>query len=67
LTPSRFCGYPVYERFTHYDVNGDAGDWLSTQGIPAFTVELKSRDQLDWEMNLAGLQALLASVAKSEP
>lgn len=51
--------YPVYPAFTYYSVTGDAGDWLTTQGIPSFTVELSTREATDWEQNLAGLQAIL--------
>ena len=52
-------GYPIYEQFTSYPVTGDASDWLGIQGIPSFTVELKTRNGLDWPENLAGMQAML--------
>jgi len=52
-------GYPVNEQFTNYEVTGDASDWLALQGIPSFTVELKTRNELDWSENLAGVQAML--------
>lgn len=35
------AGYPLYLSFDHYDVSGDAGDWLTAQNIPSFTVDLK--------------------------
>lgn len=57
-------GYPVYERFAYYPVTGDAGDWLSTQGIPSISIELKTHEALDWEENLAGILALLAHYNK---
>lgn len=53
------ANYPVYPAFTYYPITGDASDWLTTQGIPSFTVELTTRDAIDWEQNLAGLQAVL--------
>lgn len=53
------AGYPVYPVFNHYKITGDAGDWLTTQGIPSFTVELSSRETIDWEQNLRGLTAIL--------
>lgn len=56
--------YPIYERFEFYEVTGDASDWLALQGIPSFSVELKTRSQLDWEQNLAGTLALLAHYAR---
>ena len=55
----RASGYSVNQQFTAYPVTGDASDWLSTQNIPSFTVELKTRNGTDWEMNLAGVLALL--------
>ncbi len=55
----RASGYRVYEEFTAYPVTGDASDWLATQNIPSFTVELKTRSQTDFEENLAGVLALL--------
>lgn len=57
-------GYPMYERFAYYPVTGDAGDWLSTQGIPSISIELKTHEALDWEENLAGILALLAHYNK---
>ena len=56
----RASGYTVYERFTAYPVTGDASDWLASQNIPSFTVELKTHSATDWEINLAGVLALLA-------
>jgi hypothetical protein len=53
------AGYPVYEKFDAYVITGDASDWLSAQGIPSFTVELKNHTDLDWAQNIAGMQALL--------
>lgn len=55
----RASGYGVYEEFTAYPISGDASDWLATQNIPSFTVELKTRSQTDYSENLAGVLALL--------
>lgn len=54
------AAYPVYPAFDHYQITGDAGDWLTTQGIASFTVELTTHETLDWEQNLAGVRAILA-------
>lgn len=56
-------GYPVYESFEHYAITGDASDWLSTQDIPSFTVELATHQFMDWDMNLSGLRALFQHLA----
>lgn len=53
------AGYPFAPLFNAYQVTGDAGDWLSLQGIPAITVELTNRSEIDWVQNLAGVKALL--------
>lgn len=55
------ASYPIYEQFTSYSITGDAGDWLTTQGIPSFTVELTTHADTDWPQNLAGLLAVLGS------
>jgi hypothetical protein len=56
--------YRVYERFTSYPITGDAGDWLTTQGIPSFSVELSNHEREDWPQNLAGMRALLSFVSE---
>jgi len=60
------AGYPVYPSFDHYVVTGDASDWLTTQGIPSFTVELSTHEATDREQNLAGLRALLTYLSARE-
>jgi hypothetical protein len=55
----RASGYRVYEQFTAYEISGDASDWLATQNIPSFTVELETRSQTEYSENLAGVLALL--------
>jgi predicted deacylase len=52
-------GYPFKAAFTSYVITGDAADWLSLQAIPAIEIELRNRVDLDWEMNLAGILAVL--------
>lgn len=50
-------GYPRYDDFPYYETTGDAADWLSTLGIPAITVELSTHKVIEWEKNLAGIEA----------
>ena len=57
-------GYPVATSL-NYEISGDASDWLTTQNIPSFAVELSNHTALDWQRNLAGTMALLAHVANS--
>jgi hypothetical protein len=56
-------GYPVADTFTAYAVTGDAGDWLSTVGIPAIAVELSTHTGIEWEKNLAGIRSLMTALA----
>jgi predicted deacylase len=55
---SKASGYPPYDTFDSYEVTGDASDWLASIGIPAISVELKTHETVEWEQNLAGIQAL---------
>ena len=63
----RAAGYPVYETFTSYQVTGDAGDWLSLQGIPAISVELLNHESTDWSKNRAGVTAVLRQFNQINP
>jgi hypothetical protein len=51
--------YQAVELFDTYEITGDAEGWLASIGIPAITVELETHQDIDWERNLAGVQALL--------
>jgi hypothetical protein len=46
-----------------YAVNGDASDWLTTQGIPSIAIELTDHSAIEWDRNLAGTLAVLNSYA----
>jgi len=51
-------GYKPVESFDAYPITGDAEGWLASIGIPAITVELKTHETVEWEENLAGIEAL---------
>lgn len=53
------AGYNIHEKFNAYPITGDASDWLATQRIPSFTVELTVHDDTEWRQNWAGMLALL--------
>jgi hypothetical protein len=55
---AKASGYSAIKSFDQYEVTGDAEGWLASLNIPAITVELKTHEALDWEQNMAGLQAL---------
>jgi predicted deacylase len=50
--------YGAVKSFDSYEITGDAEGWLASIGIPAITVELETHEAIDWEQNLAGVQAL---------
>lgn len=58
-------GYP-YSEFSHYDVTGDASNWLAERGIPAAVIELVTRDDPEFSHNLAGVTALQCHFAQAE-
>jgi hypothetical protein len=51
--------YQAISVFDAYEVTGDAEGWLASIGIPAITVELETRDQIEWERNKRGVEAVL--------
>ncbi len=50
-----------------YEINGDASDWLTTQGIPSIAIELTDHSGLEWQRNLAGTLAVLNAYAAACP
>lgn len=55
---SEATDYPRYDDYPYYEITGDAGDWLSTVGIPAVSVELSTHTAIEWEKNRAGIEAM---------
>jgi g-D-glutamyl-meso-diaminopimelate peptidase len=50
--------YRASPDFDSYETTGDAEGWLASRGIPAITVELATRDDIEWSRNRNGLLAL---------
>ena len=53
------ANYEAAGLWTAYPVTGDAEGWLASLGIPAVTVELETRESIEWERNWAGILATL--------
>ncbi len=51
-------GYPVYEEFDFYEINGDAVNWLAKKNIPAISVLLSNHEDVEWDKNWKGVKAL---------
>ncbi len=56
-------GYTFGAPFSAYPVTGTAPSWVDGLGIPAADVELLSRDEPEFERNLAAVRAALAWLA----
>lgn len=61
---AKATGYKSSETFDSYAITGDAGDWLSTIGIPSIAVELKTHEDVEWSKNLLGIKALINYYSK---
>lgn len=58
----------VYSRYwPKYNITGGMHDWAGSLGISAITPELITGDQPEFDQNLAGLQAVLASAEDIMP
>jgi len=55
-TAANYGAVPVFDA---YPITGDAEGWLASIGIPAVTVELETRDSIEWTRNIAGTKAVL--------
>jgi len=55
------AGYGAVPKFDAYEVTGDAEGWLASLGVPAVTVEMKTRESIEWEQNKAAIDAVLAT------
>jgi hypothetical protein len=55
---AKAAGYPAITTFDDYEVSGDITDWLASINIPAFSVELKTHETIEWDKNLSGIKAL---------
>lgn len=55
-TAGNYGAVPVFDA---YPITGDAEGWLASLGIPAVTVELETRESIEWTRNLAGTNAVL--------
>lgn len=57
-------GYPAYEEFDFYEITGDAVNWLAKNNIPAISVLLSTHQDVEWDKNRAGIEALLEYYAE---
>jgi hypothetical protein len=53
--------YPTQEEFDAYAITGDMVNWLAKENIPAISVLLTSHADTEFDQNLAGVEAVLAT------
>ncbi len=58
-TYAEAANYGKVEKFDAYPITGDVEGWLASINIPAVTVELETRDSIEWTRNFAGTNAVL--------
>lgn len=52
-------GYRAYQSFDFYEITGDMVNWLAKEEIPAISVLLSTHEDIEWNKNRAGIEALL--------
>jgi Zinc carboxypeptidase len=61
---AKAAGYHAVKTFDAYAITGAADDWMASIGIPAFSVELATHENIEWAKNLAGVKAVLGDFVK---
>ncbi len=61
---AKASGYPASESFDFYKITGDLVNWLAKEKIPAISVLLTNHQDVEWDKNKAGLEALLLHYTK---
>lgn len=61
---AKASGYPAYESFDFYETTGDMVNWLAKNKIPAISVLLSTHEDIEWDKNQKGIEALLQYYAK---
>lgn len=57
-------GYPAYQEFDFYEITGDMVNWLASENIPAISVLLTNHQDVEWNKNRAGVEAILEYYAE---
>ncbi len=61
---AKASGYPASLDFDFYKITGDLVNWLAKNKIPAISVLLTNHEDVEWNKNKAGLEALLLYYTK---
>ena len=57
-------GYSPHKDFDFYEITGDMVNWFAKNKIPAISVLLTTHDDIEWEKNRKGIDALLTHYKK---
>lgn len=57
-------GYPAEGEFDAYEITGDAVDWMAKIGVPGVSVLLSNHQDVEWERNRSGIEAVLENYAE---
>src|SRR3989344_1954182 len=52
-------GYPASDDFDFYEITGDMVNWLAKINVPAISVLLSTHDEVEWDKNKKGIDAVL--------
>ncbi len=56
--------YPAYEEFDFYEITGDMVNWFAKERIPAISILLTNHEDIEWNKNKKGIEALLKYYAE---
>lgn len=62
-TFAKASGYPAGKNFTAYKVTGDFVSWLAKKEIPAISVLLTNHQDVEWNKNKLGMEAMFSLYA----
>jgi hypothetical protein len=57
-------GYPYVQTWTEYPLTGQLMDWLDDNGVRGVEIELPDQQTIDWEKNLAAVEAVMDALAR---
>lgn len=63
-TFAKASGYVSHETFDSYEITGDLTNWLAKINIPAISVLLTTHQDVEWDKNKAGIDAMLQHYAQ---
>ncbi len=61
---AKASGYRAYQDFNFYEVTGDMVNWLAKDDIPAISVLLSDHENIEWEKNWKGIEAIFNHYAR---